>query len=404
MRDRRWGFLLLLVLLLPGSLLAAPPAAPVARDHYGVLFTAWVRAGDPLATVRIRLTQNPSAVRWMRLSAPAAKYTSIKGSGSIIREGDEVLWRPAGTKPWLQYVVNLESSRESGRFDGMVTPDFAIFRGDDLVPPVRIDMADNTQSRSKLALNLPDGWSAVTPFPSYKSGRLQVQNPNRLFDRPTGWFALGKLGVRRERIGETRLTIAAPTGQSVHRMDMLAFFRWTLPRMQEIFPTFPQRLVVVSAGDPMWRGALSGPDSLFVHADRPLISENGTSTFLHELVHVAMRARSRPDSDWIVEGLAEYFSLEVLHRSGALSDARFAKAHAALALWGKEAPSLEVPHSTGPVTAKAVGVLRQMDLDIRRASGGKRSLDDVARALAAEDSAVTRARFDALVASAKKGN
>jgi hypothetical protein len=186
-------------------------------------------------------------------------------------------------------------------------------------------------------------------------------------------------------------------------MDTLAFFRMTLPTLQGIFPGFPERLLVVSAGDPMWRGALSGPGSLFVHADRPFISENGTSTFLHELVHVAMRARSRPDSDWIVEGLAEYYSLEVLHRSGALSDARFEKAHASLAAWAAEAPSLDVPHSTGPVTAKAVGALRAIDREIRSASKGRKSLDDVARALAEADEAVTRARFDTLVAAAKKG-
>jgi len=115
-----------------------------------------------------------------------------------------------------------------------------------------------------------------------------------------------------------------------------------------------------------------------------------------------MRARSRPDSDWIVEGMAEYYSLEVLHRAGALSDDRFEKAHASLAAWGAEAPSIEVPHSTGAVTAKAVGVLRAIDRDIRSASKGRKSLDDVARALAAANEPVTRARFDALVAAAKK--
>ena len=394
--------------LLSFATLAAPApgdakAATSARPEYGVLYTAWIRAGDPQATVRIRLSRNAGWVRWLRLQAPPGRYTQIKGSGTITREGDQILWRPAGKTPWLQYNVNLESKRESGRFDGMVTADWGIFRADDLAPVVRADMEDGTQSRAKLSLNLPDGWGAATPYPAYASGRLKIDNPRKIFDRPAGWMAIGKLGVRRERIGDTRVTIAAPTAQGVRRMDTLAFFRMTLPALQGIFPGFPERLLVVSAGDPMWRGALSGPGSLFVHADRPFISENGTSTFLHELVHVAMRARSRPDSDWIVEGLAEYYSLEVLHRSGALSDARFEKAHASLATWAAEAPSLDVPHSTGPVTAKAVGALRAIDREIRSASKGRKSLDDVARALAEADEAVTRARFDTLVAAAKKG-
>jgi hypothetical protein len=368
-----------------------------ARPAYGVLYTAWIEAGTSSATVRIRLTRHPEWVRWMRLSIDPARYTEFSGSGEISAQGTEVLWRPTGERPWLQYRVDLESRRDSGRFDGMVAADWALFRGDDLVPPVHLDMQDGTQSEAKLQLMLPTGWSAETPYARYASGRLKIDNPRRLFDRPTGWMLLGKLGTRRERIGNTRVAIAAPVGSGARRMDMLAFFRWTLPTLQHVFPAFPARLLVVSNGDPMWRGALSGPGSLFVHSDRPLISENATSTFIHELVHVAMRAQSRPGSDWLVEGMAEYFSLEVLHRSGAISDARFEAAHAELATWGKEAPRLDVERSSGAVTARAVGELRHIDGEIRAASGGAHSLDDVARALAAEDRPVTRERFEALV-------
>jgi hypothetical protein len=183
-------------------------------------------------------------------------------------------------------------------------------------------------------------------------------------------------------------------------MDMLAFLRWTLPTVQTLFPHFPPRLLVVSAGDPMWRGALSAPASLFVHADRPMISENATSTLVHELVHVSMRAQSGPGADWIVEGLAEYYSLEILRRSGAISDKRFAKAHAALAAWGKDSAPLDSARSSGAITARAVGVLRAIDEEIRHASGGRGSLDDVVRQLADEGKPVTLARFRELATSA----
>jgi hypothetical protein len=62
----------------------------------------------------------------------------------------------------------------------------------------------------------------------------------------------------------------------------------------------------------MWRGGLPGPASLYLHADRPLISGNSTSTLLHELVHVAQSYRAAKDEDWIVEGIAEYDTLERL--------------------------------------------------------------------------------------------
>jgi len=128
-----------------------------------------------------------------------------------------------------------------------------------------------------------------------------------------------------------------------------------------------------------------------------MISGNGTSTLVHELIHVAMRARSGPGADWIVEGLAEYYSLEILRRSGTISEARFEQAQRELADWGKEAPGLDVPRASGPVTARAVGVLRGIDREIRAKSGGARSLDDVVKALAAEDAPVTVERFNALV-------
>jgi hypothetical protein len=378
---------------------AATTAAP-ERPAYGVMYTAWIKADTPIATVRIRLSRNPQWVRWMKFNADPKRYSHFKGSGKLLINGNTVLWQPPTKDAYLQFQVNLESRRDSGRYDGKVTKTWALFRADDLIPPVNIDMEDGTQSKAKLQLNLPEGWSLETPFPRYASGRLRIDNPHRLFDRPTGWIIAGDLGSRRETIGDTRVTIAAPTGQSVRRMDMLAFFRWTLPTLQTLFPQFPPRLLVVSAADPMWRGALSAPGSLYVHAERPLLSENATSTLLHELVHVAMRARSTPGADWIVEGLAEYYSLETLYRSGAISTKRYTKAHAELNAWGKSSGPLYAARSSGATTARAVSVLRTIDQEIRQASAGKRNLDNVVMQLAADTQPVTQARFNELVTAA----
>ena len=110
-----------------------------------------------------------------------------------------------------------------------------------------------------------------------------------------------------------------------------------------------------------------------------------------------MRARGGPKADWIVEGLAEFYSLEVLHRSGSLSSERYEAAHRKLARWAEEAGSLDVDRSHGPITAKAVVKLRAIDREIREQSKGRRSLDDVVRALAQDRSPITRERFEALV-------
>ena len=112
-------------------------------------------------------------------------------------------------------------------------------------------------------------------------------------------------------------------------------------------PQLPPRLLIVSAGDPMWRGGLSGPSSMFLHSDRPLISENRTSTLLHELVHIALGIRGDEESDWIVEGLAELYSLETLRRSGGISEQRYKQALKHLSQWAKRSPTLFGSHSNG---------------------------------------------------------
>jgi len=386
--------LLSLALLLPGT----PGASAADPDTFGVLYTVFMKPETESAVVKIRLSRNADMVDWLKLRADPGRYSHFTGTGEVVVQDDEVRWTPPAEDAWLQYRVKLTSKRSNGQSDGMVTPQWALFRADDLVPPFHSSFQDFTRASVKLQFRLPGGWSVETRYPRYTSGRFKVDDPRRSFDRPTGWLVMGEIGSRRTRIGSSRVTVAAPVGQGVHYLDILAFLRWTVPYVQEVFPAFPERLLLVSGGDPLWRGALSAPGSLYVHSDRPMISGNGTSTFIHELIHVAMRARSGPGADWIVEGLAEYYSLEILRRSGAISETRYEKAQHELAEWGKEAPRLDVARASGPVTARAVGVLRDIDREIRRNSGGAHSLDDVARALAADEGPVTVPRFEELVA------
>ncbi len=206
-------------------------------------------------------------------------------------------------------------------------------------------------------------------------------------------MAAGWLGVRRGHIAGVKVAVAGPIGQGVRHMDILAFLRWNLPVLVAIFPGFPKRLLLVSAGDPMWRGGLSGPGSLYLHADRPLISGNGTSTLLHELVHVAQGYRAAEDEDWIVEAIAEFYTLEIMQRSGTISNSRSERGFEKLEQWSEQAGSLEAKNSTGPRTAKGVTVMRDLDTELRLRTGDKRSLDDVARRLAGDGKPVSITRL-----------
>ena len=175
---------------------------------------------------------------------------------------------------------------------------------------------------------------------------------------------LGELGIRRDRIAGTQAAVAAPIGQEITRLEIMTLLTFTLPTVRDWFPAFPKRLLIVSASDGMWRGALSGPASLFLHGERPLVSENGTSTVLHELVHVGMHRQASLDADWIDEGLAEYLALVLLHEAGGLTDRRFESALEEQKRWGESASQLGKANSQGAATAKAVTVFAQLHKEI----------------------------------------
>ena len=196
------------------------------------------------------------------------------------------------------------------------------------------------------------------------------QHAHRRFDRPTGWIAVGRIG-RAARAGRER---AAGGGRprSTSACAGSTCWRCCAGRCRccaRSRAALPERLLVVGAGDPMWRGGLSGPNSVFVHASLPLISRDGTSPLLHELMHAMLGISPGPGGDWIVEGLAETYSLELLVRSRTLSKKRYEKALAQLAARGRQAPMLEVERSSGATTARAVTVLHALDRVIRDGSG-----------------------------------
>ena len=140
-------------------------------------------------------------------------------------------------------------------------------------------------------------------------------------------------------------------------------------------------LTIVSAGDPMWRGGLSAPQSVFLHAERPLISENATSTLLHEIMHVVLDFSTDRDHDWITEGIAEFYSLELLRRSGTITRPRFDIAREWQEDWSRSSTRLCGGSSSGPTTARAVGVFMELDREIRRKTDGRSNLDDVVGAV-----------------------
>jgi len=164
--------------------------------------------------------------------------------------------------------------------------------------------------------------------------------------------------------------------------------RWTLPLMAAEVDSLPPRLSIVSAGEPMWRGGLSAPRSLYIHAQRPLLSENGTSSLLHEVAHVLMPIPSADQHDWIDEGIAEFASLEILRRSGTISQERFQASIGTFVRRGQRIDNMTTTHASGAVTARAVAIFHAVDKELRALTDGRSDLFDLIRHLMQSQEAV----------------
>lgn len=365
---------------------ASESLAPSDPLTYRVDYVINPNQTDGTLEVTLKLSQSRALLREMTMR-PDVRISNITADGDLDINAGVVRWRPKASGGTMRWLVDVAHRRNDSGYDAWLGMEWGVFRAEDIVPRAASRTLKGAHSDTRLRFALPRSWSVVTQYYG-ESDRFRVDNPARRFDQPAGWIVVGDLGVRRETIAGIRVAVAGPVEHSIRRMDALALLNWTLPELSRLLPELPRRLTVVSADEPMWRGGLSAPRSLFIHADRPLISENATSTLLHEVMHLSLAFTADVGHDWIVEGLAEYYSLEILNRSGTISDSRLNFAKATLADWAKTATTLCAPQSTGATTALAVGRFTALDEEIREESGGEASLDDVVRELTNSDTAV----------------
>ncbi|MNJ27963.1 hypothetical protein D3C77_224860 [compost metagenome] len=367
--------------LLALSLLACSPAfaKKVDLDYHVRLLPQ-----SEQAEVRLTLAEG-AAVRSLDFDlGKAGVYSDFKADGQWLLRGDGQRghWQPAAGKSQLTYRVRLSQRLKNGSYETRMTPHWALFRGDDLVPPARLDQQDGTELVARLSFELPSGWKSVeTPWPRIGKQRFRIDNVSRLFDRPTGWMVAGTIGTRRARLGETDLSVAAPQGQGMRRLDNLTLLTFVWPQLQAVFPRNPPKLLLVGAKDQLWRGARAGHNSIYLHSSRPLVSENGSSPLLRELVHVFAQINDRQASDWIGESLADYYAIELLRRAGGITEDRYQAVLAGLERNGAKVSSLRGEQVDSATTARGVLLLQALDREIRLHSHNQRSLDDVTRAM-----------------------
>jgi hypothetical protein len=317
------------------------------------------------------------------LLMPRARYTLLGADGETERKGSRLHWYVPESGGSLSYRYRITRQRGSG-YDARIDERLALLRGDQLFPAGTMRATRGARSRTTVRFELPQGWSVETPYPLQEGGYYLVDWPDRRFARPVGWLIAGDIGVRRDTFDGSEFVIAAPRGDSMRRQDILAMIHWVHYELKLAFGELPDKVLIVGAGDPSWRGGLSGPRSLYIHADRPLILEDGTSTLLHELTHSLTRIRGTENHNWIAEGIAEFYAVEILHRAGVTSDERNRRTREFLRRRERGVDTLIARNCTGPCIAAAAVLFQDLDAEIRKASGGERSLDDVVRALMGE--------------------
>ncbi|PCR96842.1 hypothetical protein CP336_07755 [Pseudomonas fluorescens] len=335
------------------------------------------------AEVRLTLAKG-EAVRSLDFDlGDGSHYSDFKADGQWqLTPGQQArgIWRPTADKASLTYRVRISHGRKNGSFDTRMTPTWALMRGDELVPPARLDQQDGIELVSRLHFDLPDGWKSVeTAWPRIGKNKFRIDNPSRLFDRPTGWMLAGHLGSRRTRLGETEVTVASPQGQGMRRMDVLTLLTFVWPQVQAVFPRHPTKLLIVGANDPMWRGSLAARESIYLNTRLPLVSESGSSPLVRELAQVFGRINDEQRSDWIKEGFAEYYAVELVRRAGGMSDERYQALQVKLAKESQKVSTLRGEQISSAQVSKAVLLLQELDREIRLKTRNKRSLDDVLR-------------------------
>lgn len=392
------GLLLVLVLASSPASKAVASTDSTARETFSVTYTVEVDPAEP-ARARVRWTLvGIDEIERIRLRFDPERFTGFAGSGVLDQRPGEIHWFPNGPYAELRYVARIDHRRAPGKgYDSYAGDGWILSRTTAFFPrsaaSFRHEVEPSPESRARLVLQLPRAWNAITVFPSDGPNSYVVETPHQRFDHPRGWLLLGHLKRLDATIGATAVTIARAPGVT-HKVDKtVQLLARTLPRLSRVFQRPLPRLVIVLGPDPMWRGGLSGEESFYMHGDRPLRSRDQTSPYLHELFHVAAPFRPAPDADWVTEGLAEYYSIELPRRDGSLSEAKYRRAlvlFGEYGVWGRDFtrdPPPALRNNSAPL------VMWALDRRIRAATKNAHNLDDVVAALSLEGGAVSTGRF-----------
>ncbi|MCX8071652.1 MAG: hypothetical protein N3C12_04270 [Candidatus Binatia bacterium] len=387
--------------------LVFPPRSARAQNFTLRYIVSLENSREPVVSVRWELA-GIDEVQEISLRFRGPSPRELKATGILLQEGERWIWRPTQPYARLFYRVDVNSRRGSQqRFDSYLASNWLVSHARQLFPLVGVTYRapygapaaySKLRSRATLAFQMPPGWRCVAPYAARQQNVFELSG-RRSFLTPRGWFACGHLESEAREIAGVRIELAQVGGVAGDREEIFTFLEATFPLLHRLLAGDTARILIIRAPDPMWHGGISGEGSLFLHAKRPVRDPDRTSAYLHELFHVLQPFKPAADADWLVEGLAEFYSLELQRRAGLLDERGFKKGLRLFERYGLWNVDLRRQHDNPATNNSAPLVLYALDQRIQRLTAGKARLDDVLRRLAESQSRVDSATFQSTAES-----
>lgn len=349
------------------------------------------------------------------------RYKYFQGDGKFTQIGNDIVWIPGKMNATMTYEVDLLNLRKPKVYDSYGKDDWIITRTTDFFPRKNFTFRKAAKSYTLVKFILPEGWQVVSSMTEFEENTfLAREATDKRYEWPTGWLAIGKIEKESIDFGGVRVEVAYPEAfvrpskskkkknREIRKRNIERFkkhftqainiYKNVVPRMVTFMPSCPKKFLVIMGESPMWRGGLSGEESLYINRLTPNIADDYSSTLIHEYFHVCQGfKKDKRDAEWFIEGLAEYFSMRLLYESGVTSLEDFSKGMDILkkeSIWGVNllrSKSEVVYYKNSPI------VLFVLDEMIREGTLGQKSLKDVVRSLSGVKKRVNTKLFREIV-------
>ncbi|KIG13130.1 hypothetical protein DB30_00508 [Enhygromyxa salina] len=424
------SWLLLLVVVFVCSCapkLASEPPQPAEDDTERTGAAArWsyeIRVDEALEQLHLGLCiegPRPTRLRSMGDAMSFVASARVRGGPVLARDGQNLVVETLGEHGCLDLEIDLEAAVRAGGRDTTRRGDSIMLAPDRwLWYPAVVPANINARAR----FELPKGVAATVPWPHIPAGEADGADGWRRLDHTTfgwnAWIALGRYRPIEFTVAQCEFEVAVLDGQrAASDAGIEAWLRTAALSSAELHGRFPrERVSVVVVPTAGWgdapvmfgmaRRGGGGSVMLILNSDATDAELPGEWVATHELLHLGMPLVADP---WMSEGFVTYYTEILRARQGLLgdgessppednantADSREDRAHdeqirlalAALARGFRRgggglrtlAHASDNMRSSGGyrrVYWGGAAIAFDLDVSIRAASGGRRSLDDL---------------------------